>query len=64
MATKRMNDSWRRVKAQIESIWEGTEFDDSEMKRARGSLPKMINLIHQKTGESRSEIMQKMGAIL
>ena len=64
MATKRMNESWRRVKTQIETIWEGTEFDDSEMKRARGSLQKMVNLIHEKTGESRSEIMQKMGAIL
>lgn len=64
MATKRMNENWRRVKAQIESLWEGTEFDDTEMKRARGSLPKMVNLIHEKTGESRRDIMQKMGAIL
>jgi hypothetical protein len=64
MATTRMNESWRRMKAQIETIWEGTEFDDNEMKRARGSLQKMINLIHQKTGESRSEIMNKMSAIL
>jgi hypothetical protein len=64
MATKRMNDSWRRVKAQIEVIWDGTEFDDLELKRARGNLQKMVNLIHEKTGESRSEIIQKMGAIL
>lgn len=64
MATKRMNASWRRVKTQIETIWEGTEFNDKEMKRARGSLQKMINLIHEKTGESRSEIMNKMSAIL
>lgn len=64
MATKRMNESWRRVKIQIESIWEGAEFDDAEMKRARGSLSKMVNLIHEKTGEPRNEIIQKMGAIL
>lgn len=64
MATNRMNESWRRMKTQIETIWEGTEFDDQEMKRARGSLQKMITLIHQKTGESRGEIMNKMSAIL
>ena len=64
MATKRMNESWRRVKRQIETIWEGTEFDDKEMKRARGNLTKMINLIHEKTGEPRGEILNKMSAIL
>ncbi len=64
MATKNMNDSWRRVKRQIEMIWEGTEFDEKELKRARGDLRKMINLIHEKTGEPRGEIMNKMSAIL
>ena len=64
MATKSMNESWRRVKTQIEMIWEGIEFDDNELKRARGSLQKMISLIHEKTGESRGEIMNKMSAIL
>ncbi len=64
MATDRMNDSWRRVKSQIESIWTDVDFADAEMKRARGSLPKMVNLIHQKTGEPRAEIMQKMTAVL
>lgn len=64
MATKRMNESWRRVKRQIETIWEGTEFDDKEMKRARGNLTQMINLIHEKTGEPRNEILNKMSAIL
>ena len=64
MATKRMNDSWIRVKAQIESIWSDADFGDKELKRARGSLNKMVDLIHEKTGESRSEIVQKMGAVL
>jgi len=64
MATQRMNESWRRVKDQIEMIWEGAEFDDIELKRARGNLQKMVTLIHEKTGESRSEIIQKMGTIL
>lgn len=64
MATARMNDSWTRVKDQIETIWSDYEFGDKEMKKARGSLPKMVNLIHEKTGEPRNVIMQKMGAIL
>ncbi len=64
MATKRMNESWRQVKAQIQSIWSEAEFGDKEMKRARGNLNKMVNLIHEKTGEPRAEIIQKMTAIL
>lgn len=64
MATKRMNDSWGYVKAQIESIWQDAEFGDKELKRARGNLNKMVNLIHEKTGEPRGQIMQKMSAVL
>ena len=64
MATAAMNDSWRRVRDQIESIWGDVDFDSKEMKRARGSLERMINLIHQETGETREEIMRKMAAIL
>lgn len=64
MATQRMNQSWRHVKTQIRSIWSEVELDDREMKRARGNLHKMVNLIHEKTGEPRDEIMQKMIAVL
>ena len=64
MATQRMNQSWRQVKAQIRTIWSEVELDDQEMKRARGNLHKMINLIHEKTGEPRDQIMQKMVAVL
>ena len=64
MATKRMNDSWRQVKNQIQTIWGDVDFEDKEMKRARGSLPKMVNLIHEKTGEPREAIIRKMGAVL
>ena len=64
MATRRMNQSWRDVKSQIQSIWSEVDFEDKEMKNVRGSLPKMINLIQQKTGESREQILQKMGAVL
>ena len=64
MATKRMNDSWKQVKNKIQTIWSEVEFEDQEMKRARGSLPQMVNLIHKKTGEPRGAIMQKMAAII
>lgn len=64
MATRSMNQSWRDVKSKIQAIWSETDFDDKEMQRVRGSLPRMINLIQQKTGESREEILQKIGAVI
>ena len=64
MATSNMNENWNSVKSQIEAIWRNTEFDDVELKRARGNLSKMVNLIQQKTGESPMEIRQKMNSII
>lgn len=64
MATKSMNDSWARVVTQIETIWNTEEFGDKEMKKARGNLSKMVNLIHDKTGEPKAEIVQKISAFL
>ena len=64
MATQSMNDSWTRVVDQIRSIWSDQEFDDTEMKKARGKFNKMVDLIHEKTGEPRPEIMQKISAFL
>ena len=63
MATKRMDESWSRVKTQIKSIW-GMDFEDQELKKARGNLRQMVNLIQEKTGEDRSQILQKMHAIV
>ncbi|HAY37808.1 MAG TPA: general stress protein CsbD [Bacteroidetes bacterium] len=64
MATQNMNDSWTRVVDQIRTIWSDQEFDDTEMKKARGKLSKMVDLIHEKTGEPRPEIGQKISAFL
>jgi len=64
MATASMNESWRRVKAQILNIWGDQDFGDTELKKARGNLGKMVELIHEKTGEPRAEIMQKISAFL
>ena len=64
MATASMNESWRRVKNQIMTIWSDQDFGDTEMKKARGNLNKMVELIHEKTGEPRPEIIQKISAFL
>ena len=62
MGKQRMTDNWERMKAQILSTWD--ELDESEMKKARGDLGQMVNLIHSQTGEDRAVIMQKMSAFL
>ncbi|MEM8599057.1 MAG: general stress protein CsbD [Bacteroidota bacterium] len=62
MSKARMEQNWQRVKAQIQAVW--GEIDDADLKKARGNLGKMVNLIHEKTGEDRMIIMQKMNAVL
>ena len=62
MSKERMNQNWERMKAQIQSTWDG--LDDSELKKARGSLTQMVNLIVNQTGEDRQVVMQKMSAFL
>jgi hypothetical protein len=64
MATEAMNESWRRVRDQIKAIWDDVDWNDKEMKRARGEMNKIVGLIQDKTGESREEIRRKMSAIL
>ncbi|MFB6247841.1 MAG: general stress protein CsbD [Salinibacter sp.] len=64
MATEAMNESWRRIRDQIKEIWEEADFDDKQMKRARGEMHKIVGLIQDKTEESREEIRRKMSAIL
>ncbi len=62
MGKQRMNDNWERMQAQILSTWGA--LDEAEMKKARGSLSQMVNLIHSQTGEDRQVIMRKMSAFL
>ncbi|MEO0556820.1 MAG: general stress protein CsbD [Bacteroidota bacterium] len=62
MSKERMNQNWERMKAQIQSTWDGLE--DAELKKARGSLTQMVNLIVNHTGEDRQVVMQKMSAFL
>ena len=62
MGKQRMTDNWERMKSQILSTW--ADLDESEMKKARGNLVQMVNLIHSQTGEDRQLIMRKMSAFL
>ena len=64
MATKRMNESWKQVRNQIEEIWSYADFTDREMKKARGNMRKMVKLIHEKTSEPEKEIFDKISAII
>jgi len=62
MADEKMEQSWSRVKEQIVHIW--GEIDEKELKKARGSLPKMVELIAEKSGEERASIIQKISTIV
>lgn len=64
MATKRMNETWYRIRDRIKEAWSDTEFNDKEMKKTRGNLTKMVNLIHEKTGDPRPEIRQKVVGLI
>jgi hypothetical protein len=64
MATKRMNETWYRIRDRIKAVWSDTEFTDKEMKKTRGNLRKMVNLIHAKTGDPRPEIRQKVVSLI
>jgi hypothetical protein len=59
---ERMEDNWTRMRAQIQSTWENLE--DGDLKKARGDLKQMVNLIHAETGEDRDLIMRKMSAFI
>lgn len=60
MAKAQMDSSWQQVLTNIHAIWCDVEFDDKELKQSRGNLRKMVSLIHEKTGENETTIMQKM----
>ena len=64
MATKRMDEDWGRIRERIKGLWEDVEFKDQNMKKTRGSLRKMVSLIHQKTGDPRAEIRRKVMAVM
>lgn len=64
MASRSMDESWKNVKRQIRLTWVSVDFDDDELRRARGSLPKMVNLISTKTGETQDEVRRKIAPMV
>ena len=65
MATPRMNKSWRRIRDRVRTLWEDTDLGtDKQMKKVRGDIHKMVNLIHEKTGDSKKEIFRKVSAVV
>ena len=64
MATEKMNRDWRRIRDRIKASWSDVEFNDKNMKKARGGLRKMVSLIHAKTDEPRTEIRKKIAAVM
>ncbi len=64
MATPKMNRDWRRIRDRIKQTWSDVEFDDKNMKKARGGLRKMVSLIQARTDEPRVQIRNKIAAMM
>ncbi len=64
MATDAMNESWRRVLTQIQATWTEQDFQDSDLKKGRGDLKKIVDLIHEATGDPKADIKQKIISFL
>ncbi len=63
MATPRMDESWNRIKTQIRAIW-GDVLTDAELDKGRRDLNKLVNIIHDVTGEAPTKIRGQMNAII
>ena len=64
MATPRMDERWYRIRDRIKDVYDSADITDKELRRARGNLPKMVNLIHEKTGEPQAEIRRTVTALI
>lgn len=64
MANQRMKDDWKLTQQRIREIWEDTEFSDDDFKQGRADLQAMIDVIQEKTGESREEVLSKLEAVI
>lgn len=64
MANQRMKDDWKLTQQRIREIWEDTEFSDDDFKQGRADLQAMIEVIQEKTGESREEVLSKLEAVI
>ncbi|MEZ4699132.1 MAG: general stress protein CsbD [Rhodothermales bacterium] len=63
MATPRMDESWNRIKTQIRAIF-GDALTDTELDKGRRDLNKLVDIIHDVTGEPPASIRGRMNAII
>jgi hypothetical protein len=64
MATPRMDQRWFRIRDRIKTVYSGVDLTDKEMRRTRGNLGKMVNLLHEKTGEPQDDIRKTVSALI
>ena len=57
-----MDQNWERMKEQILAQWNGV--DEGALKKARGNLGKVVDLIVEHSGEPRAAVMTKMSAFI
>ena len=63
MANQQMKDSWAQMKSNIRDIMD-VELSDETLEQGRRDLNKMVNVLHQKTGRSRSTIRTELSSLL
>lgn len=63
MANQQMKDSWAQMKSNIRDIMD-VELSDETLEKGRRDLNKMVNVLHQKTGRSRSTIRTELSSLL
>ena len=64
MATPKMNRDWQQIRDRIKAAWPSAEFDDKNMKKARGSLGQMVNLVHERTELPRAQIRRRIASMV
>ena len=63
MANQQMKDSWAQMKSNIRDIMD-VELSDETLEQGRRDLNKLVNVLHQKTGRSRSTIRTELSSLL
>jgi hypothetical protein len=64
MATERMDQQWFAIRDRIRTTYGNADLTTSELRRARGNLGRMVDLIHEKTGKPRADIRATVMALI
>lgn len=63
MANQRMKESWTSMKTDIRAIW-GEDLSDAVLEKGRRDLRKMVSVLHENTGNPRSQIRERIALLL